>query len=54
MDVEVLPIATVDYPTAATRPAFTILDKTKVRAAYGIDIPHWRKSLRRCMKLITN
>ena len=47
--VTVKPIATEDYPTAATRPYYSVLDKSKIRATYQINIPHWRKSLERCM-----
>lgn len=52
--VTVKPIATTDYPTAATRPAFSVLDKTKIKATYGLNIPHWRHSLERCLKIIMN
>ncbi len=49
---KVLPIATKDYPTPARRPPFSVLDKSKIKAAFGIEIPHWRESLRRCLKEI--
>lgn len=48
--VMVKPITTADYPTAATRPCFSVLDKSKIKATYGITIPHWRHSLSRCMQ----
>ena len=47
---KVRPIHTADYPTPAQRPAFSVLDKTKVKQAYGIDIPHWEESLRECLE----
>lgn len=43
------PIATKDYPTPAKRPPFSVLDKGKVKAAFGLEIPHWRESLRQCL-----
>lgn len=46
----VTPIPTSDYPTPAVRPEYSVLDKTKVKAVYGIRIPHWRQSLRECLK----
>ena len=46
---KVRPIATKDYPTPAKRPPFSVLDKSKIKAAFGLEIPHWRESLRRCL-----
>ncbi len=47
------PIASKDFPTAAQRPPFSVLDKSKIKAAFGLEIPHWRESLRRCLKELT-
>lgn len=44
--VQVLPIATADYPTPARRPHYSVLDKTSVYAALGGPAPHWRSNLR--------
>lgn len=41
----VKPIATVDYPTPARRPAFSVLDTSKTAEALGAPAPHWRHSL---------
>ena len=43
------PIATQDYPTPAQRPAFSVLNKSKIKAMFGLEIPHWRESLKRCL-----
>ena len=43
------PIETRDFPTPAKRPPFSVLNKTKIKAAFGLDIPHWRASLQRCL-----
>jgi dTDP-4-dehydrorhamnose reductase len=43
------PIATKDYPTPAQRPPFSVLDKSKIKAVFGLEIPHWRESLRKCL-----
>ena len=42
---QVTPIPTSGYPAPARRPAYSVLDKQKVRAALGRPIPHWRESL---------
>lgn len=43
------PISTSDYPTPATRPAYSVLDKSKIKATFGLNIPHWQNALRRCV-----
>ena len=45
----VTPIHTNEYPTSACRPAYSVLDKTKIKNVYGIQIPHWEESLEKCM-----
>lgn len=46
----VRPIHTEDYPTPAHRPAYSVLDKTKIKETYQIDIPWWQDALRACLK----
>ena len=46
---KVMPIPTEDYPTAATRPSYSILNKSKIKATYGVEIPHWEESLVECI-----
>tara|TARA_R110002167_G_scaffold206691_18_gene410805 strand:- start:12158 stop:13021 length:864 start_codon:yes stop_codon:yes gene_type:complete len=46
------PILTVDYPTPAARPAFSVMDKSKVKAAMRLEIPYWRDSLKECLKKV--
>ena len=41
----VVAITTADYPTKAKRPAFSVLDTTKLRDAFGIDLPDWQAAL---------
>ena len=47
--VKTLPIRTAEYPTKATRPAYSVMDKSKVKQALGVAIPHWRVSLQTCL-----
>jgi dTDP-4-dehydrorhamnose reductase len=46
------PVLTKDYQTAAARPAYSVMDKTKIKDNYSLSIPHWRTSLSNCMKLL--
>jgi len=46
---QVLPIETKDYPAKAARPAYSVLNKSKIKAVYGITIPHWETSLADCI-----
>ncbi len=43
------PIATSDYPTAAKRPAYSVLDTTKFEQTFDIFIPDWKESLQKCL-----
>ena len=45
----VKPITTEDYPTPATRPRYSILDTTKLRTTFGIELPTWQDALARCL-----
>lgn len=49
-DCKVRPLHTSEYPTAANRPAYSVLDKTKIKQTYGIEIPYWEDSLRECIE----
>ena len=50
----VMPVRSSDYPTAAERPPFSVLDKEKIKVSFGIEIPHWEESLERCIKEMSN
>ena len=47
---DVRPLRTSEYPTPAARPHFSVLDKTKIKQTYGIEIPYWEDSLRECVE----
>lgn len=49
---KVRPIHTKEYPTPAKRPHYSVLDKSKIKNTFGIEIPHWADSLAQCMKLL--
>ena len=46
----VSPIETKAYPTPAKRPAYSILNKSKIKADFGLEIPYWRDSLQNCIQ----
>ena len=46
----VRPLHTEEYPTPAARPHYSVLDKTKIKQTYGIEIPWWKDSLKKCLK----
>lgn len=50
---KVSPLHTKDYPTAAARPNYSVLDKTKIKETYELEIPHWEESLRKCMEQLS-
>lgn len=47
------PIKTSEYKTAAIRPKFSVLDKTKFKNTFGVDVPHWSHSLKECLNKLT-
>jgi dTDP-4-dehydrorhamnose reductase len=44
------PIETKDYPLPAARPFYSLMSKEKIKAGFGIRIPHWRTSLEKCVR----
>ncbi len=46
------PISTEQYPTKATRPTYSVLNKNKIKETYGITIPNWKESLKKCIGLL--
>ena len=48
------PISTAEYPTPAKRPAYSVLDKTKIQKTFGVQLKDWKKSLAICIEKIEN
>lgn len=48
----VVPVRSLAYPSKVKRPAYSVLDKTRIREHYNLDIPHWRTSLNDCISKI--
>ena len=47
---KVQPCHSNEFPSKVTRPPFSVLDKTKIKTTFGIEIPHWRDSMLYCMQ----
>lgn len=49
----VKPLHTDEYPAKANRPAYSVLDKTKIKETFDVEIPYWEESLAKCIKDLT-
>ena len=47
---KVKPLTTAEYPTRAIRPAYSVLDKTKIKDTFSMPIPFWEESLKKCQQ----
>ncbi|QFR48650.1 dTDP-4-dehydrorhamnose reductase [Sulfurimonas lithotrophica] len=52
LDCKINPIETKEYPTPATRPHFSLLNKSKIKQTFNITIPYWKDSLDECLKIM--
>lgn len=48
---KVVPIESKDYPTPAARPHYSVLNKSKIKTRFNLEIPHWKEGLAKCLKL---
>ena len=46
----IIPCHTSEFPTKAQRPAYSVLDKTKIKTTFQMDIPHWREAMKYCLE----
>lgn len=46
---DILPCLSDEFPSPVQRPAFSVLDKTKVKSTFGIKVPYWTDSLKQCL-----
>lgn len=53
-DCKINGIPASDYPTPAKRPQYSLLDKSKIKSVYGVVVPDYAASLRKCMGLLIN
>ncbi len=50
---KVVPILSSGFPSKVRRPFYSVLDKSKIKETYNLEIPHWRESLKKCIKLLS-
>ena len=48
-ECKITPCTTKEYPTVAARPRYSVLDKQKIKATFGIEVPEWKQSLAKCI-----
>lgn len=48
----VIPIRSDEFPSKVKRPSYSVLDKSKIKENYDLEIPYWKDSLRKCIKLL--
>ena len=49
-ECKVLPCHSSEFPSPVTRPAFSVLDKTKIKETFGVEVPYWTESLKKCIE----
>lgn len=50
INCKITPIESIDYPTPANRPFYSVLNKSKISKTLNIEIPHWKDSLKICLQ----
>lgn len=53
-DCDIQPCHSDEFPSPVRRPAYSVLDKTKVKQTFGLNIPYWTDSLKECLSKINN
>lgn len=46
---DIYPCHSDEFPSPVTRPSYSVLDKTKIKATFGIKVPYWTESLKKCI-----
>ena len=51
-ECEISPCTSEEYPSPVRRPSYSVLDKTRIKNAFGMSVPHWTDSLKKCLNNI--
>jgi len=54
LDCEIIGVSSKDFKTIAKRPKYSLLDKTKIKKTFNLEIPNYKQSLEDCIKVIKN
>ena len=52
LSCDIQPCHSYEFPSPVTRPSYSVLDKTKIKNTFGIVIPYWTESLKKCINNI--
>ena len=52
LDCKINPIETFQYPTPAKRPHYSLLNKSRIKSTFNIEITYWKDSLDECLKIM--
>ncbi|WP_019003535.1 dTDP-4-dehydrorhamnose reductase [Succinimonas amylolytica] len=50
IECSVNPVSSEQYPTKAHRPSYSVLDKSLIKKTFGVEVPYWMESLKKCLK----
>lgn len=53
-DCDIQPCYSCDFPSPVTRPSYSVLDKSKIKETFGIKVPYWTDSLKKCISNLKN
>lgn len=54
VECDVRPCHSCEFPSPVTRPSYSVLDKTKIKDTFGLEIPYWTDSLKKCIANLKN
>ena len=54
LDCEIIGVSSKEFKTIAKRPKYSLLDKTKIKKTFNLEIPYYKQSLEDCIKIIKN
>ncbi len=52
IDINLKPLKTTEYVTSAKRPQYSLMDKSRIKSTFNLQIPYWRDSLKNCLELL--
>ena len=53
-DCDIQPCHSNEFPSRVVRPAYSVLDKTKIKTTFGLSVPYWTDSLKKCLATMEN